>query len=59
MTMDHIRSEMIQIKQLKKTDIQDARERWLALRERIESYSKVHKLPEIWKKILLEEIQKV
>lgn len=59
MTLDAIRSEMTTIRLLRKTDISDARERWEALKDRIEAYAHVHRLPEIWKKILLEEIQKV
>ena len=59
MTVDHIRSEMALIKEIRKTDISEARERWKALKGRIEAYARVHRLPEIWRKILLEEIQKV
>lgn len=59
MTVDHIRSEMALIKEIRKTDISDARERWKALKARLELYIRNNKLPEIWGKILLEEIQKV
>lgn len=59
MTLEAIRSEMTTIKSLRKTDISDARERWKALKDRIEAYARVQRLPEIWKKILLEEIHKI
>lgn len=59
MTLDHIRLEMALIKELRKNDIAEARERWKALKERIESYCENNKIPGIWRKILLEEIHKV
>lgn len=59
MTLEAIRSEMTIIKSIRKTDINDARERWLALKIRIEAHIKAQGLPEIWSKILLEEIKKI
>lgn len=59
MTLESIRTEIARIKELRRTDVDTAREQWKALRDRLNAYIKNNKLPEMWGKILLEELWKV
>ena len=59
MTLESIRTEMARIKELRRTDVDAAREQWKALRDRLNAYIKANKLPDIWGKILLDELGKV
>lgn len=59
MTLEAIRTEMYRIKELRRTDVDAAREQWKALRDRLNAYIKNNKLPDMWGKILLDELGKV
>lgn len=56
MTMAEIQSEMAFIREIKRTDVESARERWRALKGRIERYCDHHKLPSMWREMLLKEL---
>lgn len=56
MTLESVKQEMALIRQIKKTDIQEARERWKALKIRIDTYMENNKMPSIWRKVFLDEI---
>ena len=56
MTLEFVRAEMTAIRTLKRTDIDEARERWKSLRDRMEAYLTNNKLPEIWKEVYRKEL---
>jgi hypothetical protein len=59
MTLYDIRTEMAIIRNLKKSDVEDARERWKALKDRVDLFIKDQRLPAMWSKYLLEELGKI
>ena len=52
-----IQKEMKIIKEMKRNDLDGARERWKALNERVMAYCNNNKLPDIWRKIILDELR--
>lgn len=59
MTLESVKQEMALIRQLKKTDIQEARERWKSLKDRIDGYMRNNKMPEIWRKVFEQELTSI
>lgn len=57
MTLEQIRTEMTQIREVRKTDPVWANELYDSLAERLHIYIANSSLPAIWEKILLEEIE--
>lgn len=56
MTVEQIKAEMAQIRELKRTDIQGAREKWKALKDRVTRHCDHHKLPMMWREVLEKEL---
>lgn len=56
MTVDQIKQEMAKIRELKRTDIEEAREQWKALKERVIRHCEHHKLPMMWREVLEKEL---
>lgn len=57
-TVEDVKTEMRIILAIKKTDVREARERWKSLKERVDRHIAHYKLPEIWAKVLKDELTK-
>lgn len=59
MTLETIKLEMGKIRALRKTDAEEAKERWESLSEHVKNHIVKEQLPEMWAKILLQEIESI
>ena len=55
MTIEQIRAEMALIREIKRTDVDEAREKWKALRDRVKLHGERNNLPMMWR----TELEKV
>jgi len=59
MSMASIKAKMAYIRDLKRTDVTTAREEWKALKDRVEGHCQANKLPDMWKKCLLDVLKEI